>query len=119
MGEYDRAVAALEGWAGSPTATDIVWAGLAYSFAKAGRRAEAEGILRNLMQESQNRFVSPRAIAWVHTGLGNLDDAVAWFQRAIAVSDGGVNTDFVMFVGDDLRTHAGFEELLRMVRLEG
>jgi len=92
LGQFDAAVremdAALSLANGNP---DLV-ATLAYARARAGRTREAREGLRRLldMNADPGRYVSPLAIALVHVGLGEFDDAFAWIDRAIEMRAWGV-----------------------------
>jgi tetratricopeptide (TPR) repeat protein len=54
---------------------------LAYAYAVGGQRAEAERIVRTLLESSARRYVPPFHIAIAYTGLGDADAAFAWLQR--------------------------------------
>jgi len=54
---------------------------LAYAYAVVGQRAEAERIVRTLVESSDRRYVPPFHIAIAYTGLGDADAAFAWLQR--------------------------------------
>jgi hypothetical protein len=117
LGRNGEAVNAMEPHFGSVTAF-INRGTLGYAFARAGRRADAVRILHELEEELAEHAGSSRAIAWVHTGLGNHDEAITSFQAAIRAREFGVNQDFRLFVSEDLQSLPGFGELLRQVRLE-
>jgi tetratricopeptide (TPR) repeat protein len=85
-GRYDEAIVAFEearrlGFIGKYSA------GLAHSYALAGRTDEARAILAELKRERQERYVSPHAIAVVHIGLGEFEDALQWLERAHEAHD--------------------------------
>jgi len=50
--------------------------------ARAGRRGEAREILEGLLSRSRHQYVPPASIAGVFTGLGDVNNAVAWLERA-------------------------------------
>jgi serine/threonine-protein kinase len=117
LGRYGEAVDAMEPHFRS--SGPLVNRGiLGYAYARSGRRMEALEILRELELEHTELIGSPRGIAWVHLGLGNHDEAIAWFETAIRAREFGINQDLRLFVCDELHGHHGYEELLRHVRLE-
>jgi len=59
-----------------------VSAGLAYAYAAVGRRADAEKILRDLVEQSKNSYVSPYMIATIHAGLGDREKAFEFLDKA-------------------------------------
>jgi TolB-like protein/Tfp pilus assembly protein PilF len=92
-------------------------ADLALANALAGRRDEAERLLAELTEASSSRYVSPFLIASFHAGLGNLEPALDWLEKAC---DGRVAN--VVFLGvdpafDSLRAHPRFQALLARIGL--
>jgi len=65
-----------------PGAGAYTQATLGWVLASAGKRAESEQQLRELERVAQNSYVSPVAFAIVHVGLGNVDRALDWAERA-------------------------------------
>jgi len=91
---------------------------LAYAYAVVGQRAEAERIVRTLLESSARRYVPPFHIAIAYTGLGDADAAFAWLQRGYtergSFMDGvEVTPAFVPLHGDPR-----WRPLLRRMRLE-
>lgn len=58
-----------------------------YVLAKAGRRDDAEQVLRTLEAIAHERYVPPYAFALIHVGLGRNDRALDWLQHAYNVRD--------------------------------
>ena len=56
---------------------------LARQYAAIGRNDEAQEILDRLETESQRQYVSPFFLAWIHTYLGNRDEALAYLDQAV------------------------------------
>ena len=90
--EYQRAVE-YSGNDSDPTA------GLAYAYARTGKRAEAEEILRGLLERSKTSYVSPYMIATIYAGLGNKDKAFEFLEKAYDER----STDLSYFLKADLR----------------
>jgi Tfp pilus assembly protein PilF len=74
-------------------------AGLAYAYARTGKRAEAEKILRDLVEQSKTGYVSPYMIATIYAGLGNKDKAFEFLEKAYDER----STDLSYFLKADLR----------------
>jgi tetratricopeptide (TPR) repeat protein len=93
----------------------------AYAYAKAGRRAEALGILGALKSElrfatSTSRHVQELSIAAAYMGLDDPLHALDWLEKAFVL--GGP----VMYIGDDhvfdpLHNERRFQEILKRVGL--
>ena len=52
-----------------------------HAYAAAGRTADARTVLRQLTQQSRNRYISPYNFAVLYTGLGERDEAFRWLQK--------------------------------------
>lgn len=63
-------------------------AALARSYALSGKRAEAEKILAELQEISKQRYVSPTSVALIYAGLGEIDQAFGWLEKAEKGHDG-------------------------------
>lgn len=90
--EYQKAVE-YSGNDSDPTA------GLAYAYARTGKRAEAEKILRDLLEQSKTGYVSPYMIATIYAGLGNKHKAFEFLEKAYDER----STDLSFFLKADLR----------------
>jgi TolB-like protein/tetratricopeptide (TPR) repeat protein len=87
VGRFDEAIAALrtavEVSRGSPLMRG--WLGLALG--QAGRTTEARAILERLRAIAGAAYVPPSAMAWTHYGLGEIDEAFEWMDRAVDARD--------------------------------
>jgi Tfp pilus assembly protein PilF len=90
--EYQKAVE-YSGNDSDPTA------GLAYAYARTGKRAEAEKILRDLLEQSKTGYVSPYMIATIYAGLGNKHKAFEFLEKAYDER----SADLSFFLKADLR----------------
>jgi tetratricopeptide (TPR) repeat protein len=52
------------------------------SYGLAGRKAEANKILNELLELNRHRYVTPPALANVYIGLGEKDQAFFWLEKA-------------------------------------
>jgi serine/threonine-protein kinase len=132
---YDRAHATL-GWAllltGSPelgvaeleravslTPASTVWlAQLGQVYAMTGRPERARKILRQMEERSHHGYVAPYHLAYVYTGLGELDAAMDWLERAYEERSGAVYGIKGSFLFAPLRGHPRFTALLKKMHLD-
>jgi tetratricopeptide (TPR) repeat protein len=119
QGLFDEAIAAyrtaleLSGGASSM----MGWLGL--SLAVAGHTDEARTMLDRLLERAVKSYVPPTSVAWIHLGLGEIDSAFEWLDRAVEGRD-----QFIMPIKsysffDPIRSDRRFAALLRKMRLDG
>ena len=70
------------------------------------------------MRSPAKRFVLPTSFAWLHLGLGEIDDAFAWMERAVHRNDEWVHPLKTYPFLDPLRSDPRFHALLRKINLE-
>jgi hypothetical protein len=63
----------------------IGWLGLALG--QAGHSGEARAVLERLYAIAGDRYVPPSSFAWTHYGLGEIDQAFLWMDRAVDSRD--------------------------------
>lgn len=90
---------------------------LAYGYAVAGRKSEAEALLVELEARSRRESVQPTALAIVHIGLGQHDRAFDWLDRAVTERDGWLAESIFYPTYDPLRSHARYAPLLEALGL--
>jgi tetratricopeptide (TPR) repeat protein len=116
---FDEAVAALrrasEFSGGSPMV--LGWLGLA--LAQGGNAAEARDLLRSLHAIAAQAYVPPSSFAWIHYGLGEIDDAFAWMDRAVDARDPMMTPIKSYPFLDPIRSDPRFAALLRKMKLDG
>ena len=105
---------------GMPTAL----AQTAYVLARAGRRREALRIHALLLERARRGGGGAFQVGLAYAGLGDLDQALAWFERARTDHSlhGGPSSPGLMLVlpgplSADLRRHPGFEPLRERIGL--
>lgn len=94
-----------------------VIAHLAYAYALAGRRNDAQKLVDHLIDLSRQRHVHPALIALVYVGLGRREAAFEWLERAYQVRGRDL-----LDIRDDpqfaaLHTDPRFKDLLRRIGL--
>ena len=98
------------------SAAILGWLGL--SLGSGGKRAEARALLKRLHGMATQAYVPPTSFAWIHIGLGEIDSAFEWLDRAVHGRD-----QFMMPIKsyaffDPLRADPRFAALLRKMHLE-
>ena len=106
-----REALALPGSGAYSTAT------LGWLLARVGRRDEATQLLRQLEAARERGYVSPVALAMVHIGLGNLQEALDWAERAYEERRGWVVYVNVNAMFDPLRQEPRLAVLVQKLRL--
>jgi len=115
--QFDEAVAAAEKAVvlseRVPGALGIL--GLAYGLA--GRKAEANKVLDELLKLNETRYVTPAALVNVYIGLGEKDKAFEWLEKAYQERSNYVAYLKVFPILDPLRSDPRFADLVRRVGL--
>ncbi|MBZ5568175.1 MAG: winged helix-turn-helix domain-containing protein [Acidobacteriia bacterium] len=92
------------------------WLGLALGLG--GYTEEARTVLERLRVIASQRFVLPTSLAWIHFGLGEIDGAFEWMERAVDRNDGWIPALKSYPFLDPLRADPRFAALLRKMNLE-
>jgi len=96
-GKYDLAIGELQR-AVATNGSPLIRAELAYTYARAGKRDEAQKILTDLQRMSSERYISPYHIALIYSGLGNKEETFNWLEQAFQG-----RTDYLVFLKVDPR----------------
>ncbi|MSO23670.1 MAG: tetratricopeptide repeat protein [Acidobacteria bacterium] len=91
---------------------------LAYAYARAGDRARAEQLLRDLEDQAKQRYNSLAPRMFFHLGLGEKDKALDWLERCYDEQDGFCWSLKVLPLYDPVRTEPRFQALLKKVGLD-
>ena len=96
-----------------------VWLGwLGLGVAQSGDVAEARAILAQLRAAAEQTYIPASCFAWIHLGLGELEEAFAWMNRAIDERDPMMTSIKSYPFFDPLRADPRFVALLRKMNLE-
>ena len=87
-GEFAKAIAAFEQCVELSRRHPPYLAELGHAFAVSGRNADALKVLDELKEMSSRRYVAARGIAEIHIGLGDVDTAFSWLERAFEQRNG-------------------------------
>ena len=90
---------------------------LGYTYAAAGQRDNAQKSLDELNRLSAQQYVSPFAMAQIHLGLGNRDQALDWLEKAGKARSPFVLTIAVSRVFDPIRGDPRFIALVQKLGL--
>jgi len=90
---------------------------LAHAYAIAGRRGEAEMLLRQMNERAQHGYVPPFDIAIIYAGLGQKDQALIWLEKGCQERSTWMVWLKVDPRLDVLRSDPRFQGLLRRVGL--
>ena len=110
VSEYQKAIKLGDG----PSAS----VALAHAYSAAGRKAEANKILRDLQRKSEGTSVPPYTMATIYAGLGENDKAFEFLEKACSEK----SLDITLFLQNDfaldsLRSDPRFQKLLRRMSL--
>ncbi|MGH7726169.1 MAG: protein kinase domain-containing protein [Candidatus Eiseniibacteriota bacterium] len=100
-----------------PDGRPVPSTGLVSLLARAGRRAEAEEMVEELIALSRTRFVSPYGIASYYAVTGQKERALEWLEKAYAQRDGTLIWIKVHPRMDVLRGEPAFRDLLERMKL--
>jgi tetratricopeptide (TPR) repeat protein len=90
---------------------------LGYVYAKAGKKREARRVLDGLKKQAQEGYVPPDALAVIHLGLGEREQAFEWLRKACdkrTIVSLAIRVDPIY---EPLRSDSQFRDLLRRVGL--
>jgi adenylate cyclase len=111
-GLYDQAIALYQQ---GEQFTRAPSRGLGITYARAGKRREAEEILARFLAQREKKYISAAAIGVIYGALGQKDEAFLWLERAYNDHD-AVLTTIAFYPGSQsLRDDPRFIDLVRRV----
>jgi serine/threonine protein kinase/Tfp pilus assembly protein PilF len=118
-GRSNEAIAAAEKAkelsGGNPATVGLL--GRAYGLA--GRSAEARRLLEELELRRRSSYVPPSTIAMIYRSLGDLEKGLEWWMRGIEEHDMVLVPSIKNEPSyDHMRSHPGYQDLLRKMNLE-
>ena len=114
-GEFDKAIAVYkkdEQILGTPSP------GLAVTYAKMGKEADARAILARLIDLRRTRYLAADSIAEIYAALGEKDEAFRWLDRAVAEHSAPIHGIGVRPEFRSLHSDPRFAEILRRIGLD-
>lgn len=116
--KYAQAIADLATASKINTQSQTIPTFLAYSYARAGQRRQAEEYLQSLLTLSRRQHVAPWTIATVYLGLGDNPHAIDWFEKAFAERSPHVVSALMADpLADPLRQDARFKKMAAQLNL--
>jgi tetratricopeptide (TPR) repeat protein len=109
-GMYEKAIAELK-------KVNVRGTQLAYAYAVAGKRGEAQKILESLKEASKQGYVSPFDFALIYMGLGDKDRAFEWLNKTFEENPYRISFIKVNPRFDSLRSDPRFADLLKRMKL--
>jgi serine/threonine protein kinase/tetratricopeptide (TPR) repeat protein len=111
-GNFDEAIAL---YLKAQETTHFPSSGLAITYTRMWRQAEAQNILAQLLQERKKRYVSAPLVAAVYVALGDKEEAFRWLERAFA--EHSAILQWIAFLPEfrPLHSDARFPHLLRRI----
>jgi TolB-like protein/DNA-binding winged helix-turn-helix (wHTH) protein/tetratricopeptide (TPR) repeat protein len=116
--QAEEAVPELEMAASVTDSSPGVISALIWAYAHAGRRADALRLLGKLKKRQQTGYVPAGAFVHAYLGLGDNDEAFAWFERAYKEQSNILIYLKVFPPYDSLRGDPRFQDLVRRVGLD-
>ena len=93
----------------------VAWLG--FALAQSGNVAEARALLKRLHDKAEHAYVPATTFAWTHFGLGEIDEAFVWMERAIDEIDPLMGPIKSYPHLDPIRSDPRFAALLRKMNL--
>jgi serine/threonine protein kinase/tetratricopeptide (TPR) repeat protein len=110
LAELEKAVTLVPG-------NTLYLAQLGQAYGKVGRTEKAREVLRQLNQLSEERYISPYHMAYLHTGLGEIGQAMDFLEQAYEERSGSVFGIKGSFLFTSLHPEPRFQALLRKMNL--
>jgi serine/threonine-protein kinase len=116
-GRREEGVAELETAVALSTRNSLWLGQLGQAYAMTGETSKARAIVSELEERAQRTYVSPYHLAYVYTGLGEVDRAMDLLERAVADRTGPTYSIKGSFLFAPLRGHPRFYALMRTMNL--
>jgi serine/threonine-protein kinase len=118
-GRVDEAIAAAEKANELSGRNSMTLGMLGRVYGLAGRSAEARQLLEELKARRRLTYVPPSSIAFIHRGLGEMDEAMEWMARGVEERDQNAVVALMTEPGyDSVRSQPAFQALLRKMNIE-
>jgi serine/threonine protein kinase/Tfp pilus assembly protein PilF len=118
MGKHDEAIRAIETLAQVTGRSSFALGNLGWAYALTGRKGEALKLLEELRERAQTQYVPSWSFAAICLGLGEMDEAFDWFEKAVDEREPLMLHCHVHPNYDPLRTHPRYKGLLLKMNLE-
>jgi tetratricopeptide (TPR) repeat protein len=115
---FDEAIASLRRASELSGRSPMVLGWLGLALAQGGNAAEARDLLQSLHAIAAKTYAPPSSFAWIYYGLGEIDDAFTWMDRAVDARDHMMTPIKSYPFLDPIRNDPRFAALLRKMNLE-
>jgi serine/threonine protein kinase/tetratricopeptide (TPR) repeat protein len=115
---YGEAIEAAEAAAATSGRMPLALGTLGFLYAQEGRRDDALQVLAELEQRAGSEYVGASNFALIHTGLGNIDRAFEWLERAYEGREMPLFNMLDDAIFDPLRDDTRFDGLLQKIGLK-
>jgi serine/threonine protein kinase/Tfp pilus assembly protein PilF len=116
--KHDDAIRAMEMQAQVAGPSPVALGTLGWAYALTGRTGEASKLLAELQERAQKEYMSFWSVAVIYSGLGEMDKAFDWFEKAVDEREPLMLHMHVHPNYDPLHTHPRYHALLRRMNLE-
>ncbi|HEV2176342.1 MAG TPA: protein kinase [Terriglobia bacterium] len=118
-GMYEEAVAQLKkGFNTSRAIFGVLWAALGHVYAVSGNLTEARKLLEESKQIAREGYFPASSIAIIHAGMGEIEQALDWLERAYEERSTWLIFLQVYPVWDALRAQPRFQKVARQMGLQ-
>jgi adenylate cyclase len=117
-GMYEQSVSILEKGANLFPGNPFLMSALGYSYGVAGKKDEAERIVTGFIEIYKNRYFPPMFISRVYAGMGEVDKAIEWLEKAYEERDPMFSFVKSAPSHDYMHTDPRFKAILKKMGLE-
>ena len=118
QGSYGAAISAFRKAAELSGNAPLVLGWLGMTLARSGDCSAGRNVLAGLQAAATQMYILSTSFAWIHLGLGEIEQAFTWMERAIEERDPIIVPIKTYPFFDPLRTDPRFNALLRKMNLE-
>ena len=116
LGRHEEGVSALERAAVLAGRSSFFLGWLGWAYGCAGRRADAEALLRELQERGTREYVAPPFLGGIHAALGEVDQAFECLERGFTERN-AIMMWFRWPLYASLRTDPRYGELMKRLGL--
>ena len=117
-GMCEEAISTLEKGANLFPENPFLVSALGFSYGVAGKRDEAQKIVNRFMEISKKKYFSPMFISRVYAGMGKVDMAIEWLEKAYEERDPAVSLIKSVPSHDYMHSDPRFKAILKKMGLE-
>lgn len=119
IGEHEEAIVMLRRASELLSGTSRSLGYLGYALGRGGQRDDALQLLSQLDQRARADYVPPYAYALIHCGLGQVEEAIGWLQKAADLPDSLIRDLLVDPPLECVRADPRYQDLLKQINLAG